>query len=382
MRTMPESRLRSRGGSTALSGKAKEGRGVRGTGVLRGGMVGLGNVAVHGHAPAYRRTAGLTITAIFDPLAERRTEGVRHFRGASCCSSIEELLECPGLDFVDISSPPSSHAGQVGLALRKGKHVLCEKPLVLTGREFSGIDALRRREDRVVFTAHNWRYAPILARTRELVREGAVGPLERVTYRVERERPSVAVNEGPSGANWRLDPAISGGGILVDHGWHAFYTIRDWFGRMPTWVECQLENRKHPGFDVEDTARVRIGYGDGVAELFFTWAGTRRRNEAFIRGTRGSLELRDDELRVCSPGRERSYGFEEGLSSGSHHPDWYADTLAAFEAEIRGAGAGGGNLAEAGECVALLDLCRASDAASGARQWVELSRPLTSEGWG
>ena len=34
--------------------------------------------------------------------------------------------------------------------------------------------------------------------------------------------------------NWRLDPDKAGGGILVDHGWHAFYLVIDWMGADPS----------------------------------------------------------------------------------------------------------------------------------------------------
>ncbi len=344
--------------------------------------MGLGNIAVHGHAPAYRQTARLSIAATFEPLAERRAEGARHFPGAVSCSSVEALLARPGLDFVDISSPPSSHAAYVRLALERGLHVLCEKPLVLTEGEFNEIDRLRRRADRTVFTAHNWRHAPILAETRRLVRDGVVGTVERVTYQVVRERPSAAVGGQPGAANWRLDPSVSGGGILVDHGWHAFYTIREWFETRPTWVECRLENRKYAEFTVEDTASVRVGYGGAVAELFFTWAGTTRRNEVLIQGTRGTISVEDDRLRVQGPGGEGLHHFEGGLSSGSHHPEWYAETLRAFEAEVRDAGTRGRNLAEAGECVAILSRCQVSHAASGARQWLGSVPPMWVEAGG
>src|SRR6266481_6250347 len=66
--------------------------------------------------------------------------------------------------------------------------------------------------------------------------------------------PAVAV--APEGStNWRVDPAIAGGGILLDHGWHALYCIVRWAG-APRGIAAVLEKRRFHESPLEDTATV------------------------------------------------------------------------------------------------------------------------------
>ena len=97
--------------------------------MLRGGIIGLGNVAVHGHLPAWRERGDVEIVAVSDTSAERRDACAQALPGAGWHDSVDALLDEARLDFVDICTPPSSHANLIRRALERGLHVLCEKPL-------------------------------------------------------------------------------------------------------------------------------------------------------------------------------------------------------------------------------------------------------------
>src|SRR5207245_2256135 len=102
-------------------------------------------------------------------------------------------------------------------------------------------------------------------------------------------RPASAGDE-PTG-NWRVDPAVAGGGVLSDHGWHVFYIVQRWVGEPPVSVSARLERRRHTAWDVEDTASVRVAFPEATAEILLTWASDVRRNWAELGGTAGTLEL-------------------------------------------------------------------------------------------
>lgn len=273
-------------------------------------------------------------------------------------STVDELLDNEDVDFVDIATPPGTHAELIYKALGCGKHVLCEKPLVLAAEDLENVARLQKNMQKAVFTVHNWRYAPIFQKVSELVVGGGLGEVRNITYEVIRARPSVTVGEESVSANWRLNPDISGGGILVDHGWHAFYMVTQWAGKAPCWVKCRLENHKYQGIAVEDTATIKIGYPDATANLFFTWAGGDRRNRVTIEGTRGTVSV-DDDVVVHSTGRgAQRCPFPEALSHGSHHPEWYGLILDDFVIEMQGAWVLGRNLAEATCCFHILDACK------------------------
>src|SRR5438552_1124101 len=75
-------------------------------------------------------------------------------------------------DFVDICTPPSSHAMLIRQALERGAHVLCEKPLVGSLEELRALVDLAAGTGRVLHTVHNWHHAPIVRQTRALVADG------------------------------------------------------------------------------------------------------------------------------------------------------------------------------------------------------------------
>jgi predicted dehydrogenase len=94
--------------------------------------------------------------------------------------------------------------------------------------------------------------------------------VRRIVWETLRVRPAAAADGSDS--NWRVDPAVAGGGVLTDHGWHVFYVLPAWVGARPTSVGARLETRRHTAFAVEDTASVRLGFTHASAEIFLTWA--------------------------------------------------------------------------------------------------------------
>ena len=160
--------------------------------MLRGGIIGLGNVARNGHLPAWLGRKDVEITAAADIDSESRAAASVAAPGIAVHESAEALLERERLDFIDLCTPPASHAEVIRLALERGLHVLCEKPLVLDESELSDLSSLARRRNRVLAAVHNWRHAPAIALASELVGAGRIGSVRRCEWEVLRERPSVA----------------------------------------------------------------------------------------------------------------------------------------------------------------------------------------------
>ncbi len=333
--------------------------------MLRGAIIGLGNVALHGHVPGWLRRRDVEIIAVTDALPTRRAECEATLPGARWYDSVEELLADAPVDFADICTPPSSHAPLIRRALGRGIHVLCEKPLVCSFDEFRSVAQLAEATRRVLYTVHNWHHAPIVRRIWEVVRHGEIGEVTRVVWQTLRTRPAAARDK--HSGNWRVDPAVACGGVLTDHGWHVFYILQRWLGERPTSVSARLETRRHAGWPVEDTATVTLTFPRATAHVLLTWAADVRRNWAELAGTQGRIELQDDTLIVKRHGlgRDRHWSFSSSLSDGSHHADWFEPVANQFLAEMTGSTPGGANLAEASLCVALEALVRESSRRAG-----------------
>lgn len=328
----------------------------------RGAVIGFGNVAVHGHLPGWFGRADVEIVAVADSFPARRRACAEHVPRARFYDGAVELLDQVDVDFVDICTPPSSHAPLVLEALQRGLHVLCEKPLVVGRDELEAVTRGTERSGRVLHAVHNWHHAPIIRQTSALLADGAIGPLRHVVWQTCRPRPAATAD--PTQPNWRVDPTVAGGGVLTDHGWHVFYVLRQWLGAHPTSVRATLETRRHTAIVVEDTATLHLAFAHATAEVLLTWAGDRRANWAELHGDTGTIHLDDARLILNRGGTRQEFHCPPALSDGSTHPDWFEPVAAEFVAEMTGVRQSD-SLAEASLCATIESTARESSRLGG-----------------
>lgn len=311
--------------------------------MLRGAIIGFGQVAQKAHVPAFQGHPDFKIVAVAEENPQRAAAARAALPGIKVYPNIESLLSKePGLDFVDIATPPYLHAGLVLRALAESRHVLCEKPLALNLRDFKKIQKLSALVDRTVFTVHNWKHAPLFAKLSALVSAGAVGAVDHVELHTLRSRPAAA-----AAGDWRTDAKRAGGGILVDHGWHSLYLLHQIMGQAPTRVNARLS----PGKKSEQEASVFLEFASASALLRLSWLSPARSNWGIVYGRRGTLEIRDDHLILTANEKTETFRFPEKISHGSAHPEWFRGLLPDFHEEIRGGAARGKNLLEAQFCL-------------------------------
>jgi predicted dehydrogenase len=154
---------------------------------------------------------------------------------------------------------------------------------------------------------------------------------------------------------------MSGGGILMDHGWHAVYLALHWFREAPVDVVADL--RRTGVSQVETDVDLRIAFPSGEARIVLTWNGASRRNTVRFTGDAGEIVADDDTLRVS--GRESHVEpMGTALSAGSHHADWFIamlpDVLQAFRDPDRSRPL----FDEAAQCLAIIEQAYAGAAVS------------------
>jgi predicted dehydrogenase len=313
--------------------------------VLRGAIIGFGAVAANGHWPAYSKSREAKIVAVIDRNEERRKSAREFSSDIRTFGSIDELAENVEIDFVDICTPPALHGEPILAALARGWNVLCEKPLLLDPAELDHVRTTAGKSARAVVPVHNWKYAPIIRRATEALRAGVIGPLREVQIETLRIEDCAAVD--PNNPNWRRDAAISGGGILMDHGWHAIYLARHWFGEDPSEVEARLHRAT---IGTEDEASLTLRFPSGRARLFLTWRAERRQNTMRLTGEHGEIVIDDDTLKIG----DEDIRFESALSAGSHHADWFAAMLPDVFGSFRSPEMSGAAFEEAALCLSVI----------------------------
>lgn len=323
-------------------------------------ILGFGHVAEHGHLPAWLARDDFRIVAVAEPDAGRRRAAAARLPEATIYRDAAALLAAERLDAVDVAAPPALHAPLVVAAARAGCHVLCEKPLATTLADFRAMRDAAAAAGVALCTVHNWKHSAQFTALRGLLAEGAVGTPQRIRLETIRAGRAVSV-----GSEWRADAALAGGGILVDHGWHAFYLLLGLAGERPRQVRATIERRRDRDASVEDTATCHIEFPSLSGEIFLTWAGDGRRTSWLVGGSRGTVTLADDRGTVEGPGGRGELTFAGSLSEGSHHPDWFGAVLDDFAVEIDDPGRRGRNLAEAECCVLLTALAYDSGAQGG-----------------
>jgi len=198
---------------------------------------------------------------------------------------LDAALRTEGADAVYVASPVFLHAPQTLAALAARKHVLCEKPMAMNHSEALTMVKAADEASKTLGVAYYRRAYPKLHRALELLRQGAIGrPL--LAY--------ITCHNGWPGeedyAPWRLDPAQSGGGPLLDVGSHRIDVLNFLFGE-PQRVSCHRANCVHEGA-VEDCATVLIEYRSGARGIVdVRWNSHVNRDEFRIVGSDGEMDL-------------------------------------------------------------------------------------------
>jgi predicted dehydrogenase len=297
--------------------------------VLRGAISGFGEVAAQAHLPGWRTRNGVAIVAIHDPVSARRHHAINLVKNARIYDDLDLMLDGEALDFIDIASPPAFHADAVRRSLDAGANVLVEKPLCLTAADFDDLTACAARKSRVLMCVHNWKHAPAYRRAYELIRSGVLGEVRYLSLARLRNGPAGA-GSSAGGERWRL-AANTGGGILIDHGWHVFYLMR-WLagGAAPIGVSAHLGFQS--GAIVDDLADLRVEFPDGrVATAHLSWRGPVRRTSAVIYGEHAMLQIESDHLVLTSRSGASEDHSVPDMPDDSYHSGWFAAMAADFE---------------------------------------------------
>lgn len=174
-------------------------------------IVGTGLLADRRIAPAMEASAAARLVAVVSrDLA--RAEGFAALHGApKAYTDLASALDDSDVDAVYVASPNALHAIHTIASLDAGKHVLCEKPMAASVEECERIVEAEQRSNARVGVAFNNRFNPAHEKARQLVAVGTIGRVSLVTAHF-------CVRSSKAG--WRLDPSLSGGGVLMDMAVH------------------------------------------------------------------------------------------------------------------------------------------------------------------
>jgi predicted dehydrogenase len=235
---------------------------------IRIGIIGAGSIAgshLDGYLLAPDEVA-VTAVADVDPVHSRgladRAGGARVF------VDYREMLASSLVDAVDICMPHHLHADAIVAAAEAGKHVLCEKPLCLTIDEARLVQQAVTAAGITLMCSHNQLFLPPVMAARRLLGEGLLGTV------YEARTTDCFYNDfDPASMGWRANRSTSGGGELIDTGYHPTYLLLHLIDREPVEVVAMLSRHRLTFMEGEDSAHVAVRFDDGsIGTVTTSWA--------------------------------------------------------------------------------------------------------------
>ncbi|WP_018689019.1 Gfo/Idh/MocA family protein [Ahrensia kielensis] len=280
---------------------AIQGRDEKHEGPIRLGMVGGGNDAFIGgvHRIAsriddkYRLVAGALSSTPQKAQASGAALGLAPDRIYDDFKqmAIREARLKDGIEAVAIVTPNHVHYAAAREFLKRGIHVICDKPLTSNVADAVRMVKASEASDALFILTHNYTGYPMTRQAREMVQNGLLGKIRVV--QVEYAQDWLAEHQDVKQAEWRTDPSRSGaGGSTGDIGTHAFNLAAFVSGLELESLSADLQAFVD-GRPVDDNAHVMLRYKGGARGMLWcsqVAPGNENNLRLRIYGEKGGLE--------------------------------------------------------------------------------------------
>jgi predicted dehydrogenase len=248
---------------------------------VRFGLIGAGGIA-QAYAQAFETCETATLVAV----ADVRPAAAAAMAERSNCQSFESyqaMADSVALDAVIVCTPPSTHPEICIDLLKRKLHILCEKPMSITAKSARDMKAAADENGVILTMASKFRFAEDVVKAKSLLASGILGEIvlfeNAFTARVDMT------------SRWNSNPAVSGGGVLIDNGTHSVDIMRYFLGPI---AEVQVvEGKRIQGLPVEDTVRIFVKSTSGVmGNIDLSWS-INKELEHYIRiyGSQGTISI-------------------------------------------------------------------------------------------
>jgi predicted dehydrogenase len=280
---------------------------------LKLGLVGAGAIS-----QSYIKAVEDCSIAQWAGIADVRADAAKAAAEAMGCESYrthQDLLERAGCDAVIICTPPSTHPEIALFFIERGVPVLCEKPLAVDVASARAICEAADRKGVVMAMASKFRYVDDVIRAKSLIASGVLGDIllfeNAFTSKVDMSK------------RWNSDPAMSGGGVLIDNGTHSIDIARYLLGPIAEVLAVEGKRTQSPA--VEDTVNLFLRTQSRItATVDLSW-NLNKEMDTYIRiyGTNGTIFV----------------GWRESKFRQTSSPDWIVfgkgyDKVAAFKRQV------------------------------------------------
>jgi len=270
---------------------------------IRLGIIGIGNMgSTHAKKVFEGACPDFQLTAVADCNPDRLDWAKQHFSDTVACFADPEAMLVSGLlDACIVSVPHYDHPKYAIACMRRGIHVLVEKPAGVYTAQVREMNAEADLHTEVVFgMMFNQRTNHIYRKLRELVLSGTYGQIRRTNWIITNwYRPQAYYDSGA----WRATWSGEGGGVLLNQCPHQL-DLWQWICGMPVRVYAHMHFGKWHDIEVEDDVTAYVEYENGATGVFITTTGdgcgTNRleiqMDQAKLVAENGALEIQEFDI--------------------------------------------------------------------------------------
>ncbi|MGB5590194.1 MAG: phytanoyl-CoA dioxygenase family protein [Gammaproteobacteria bacterium] len=245
------------------------------------GIIGCGNVVDRKAGDAFKNIAGSRLVAVMRRTEDKARDFAQRRGAAVWTTDAQTVIDHPEVNAIYVATPPDSHLEYALAACAAGKACVVEKPAGRTDAECGRMVEAFEHAGVPLFVSYYRRFLPKYLKIREIIRSGELGTITSIDYRLSKR-----LREG----DWRLSPAICGGGQFYDLSGHVLDLFDDWFGPL-TYTGGSAANSV-PVHAAEDSVAISFLTPQGaVGSAVWDFTASKPVDELVIQGHRGCLRL-------------------------------------------------------------------------------------------
>lgn len=257
---------------------------------IKWGILGCGDVTEVKSGPAFNKVADSSLVAVMRRDAEKAADYAARHGVPKWYNNAEELINDPEVNAIYIATPPLQHEAYTILALAAGKPVYVEKPMALNAAAARRMKEAAEKYQTKLSVAHYRRAQPMFLKVKQLIDAQVIGAVRFAQLKMLQPSDSNIIAN--SATNWRLDPAISGGGLFHDLAPHQLDLMVYFFGEPQ--FSSGLGTNQAKITEVDDLVIGHIQFKNGVVfngTWCFTVAEADKADRCEIFGTEGKISF-------------------------------------------------------------------------------------------
>ena len=264
---------------------------------IRLGVIGVGNMG-RSHCKNIKegKCPEIELVAISDR-NPKRVQAMKDdgYDNVTYFEDAEAMMDSGLIDSVLVAIPHYHHAEYAIMAMKKGLHVMVEKPAGVYTKQAREMNDVAKDSDVVFAMMFNQRTNHIYRKAKELVSSGKLGELRRVNWIITNwYRPQFYYDSG----DWRATWSGEGGGVLLNQCPHQLDLLQ-WICGLPVSVQAFLKFGQWHDIEVEDDVTAYMEFENGATGCFVTSTGDAfGTNRLEIQLEKGKIVIEGGEIKV------------------------------------------------------------------------------------